>query len=888
MYIVELYHLTDMAEIKNRKRAYPSFSEFDDNFEDDFVLPYSENCFRDGLGKQATQPSCSTDKDASVVKLKIKKKYLTSLKSSDSNVPDKKAPSISFETMTNSKHSDTSSSKMNSISQVKNKPSRKRVLNQSFSEEIDPPKLMKQAGLQFIDKHVRKRLAKKVMRDSNMQIDTSHLKEVYFNSTSKTFSYYDVINDGNSMYSSISYLLFGVEKYCRLIQDITIKTMKENKHIFDKECSIGTNRQYSCIDSYIKETNADKCGRMPNLFLELQALAYYFKLPIYLFTVPIDNIPTRFFPRESEQPETGCFVLYGVNKYIRPVILFDGDNFQHKNVNYNFNKIRVQNTNKQGKKKIMLPFAVEAIRSLSDSLFKEAIVSDPLILELSVSGLTMLDKFAKSYIEEVNLNSELFLLAITWKIYSLIELMLSRFRDCKDVRLMATFLDEVFLKSSGYLAELVTRFEEACLNAVDLELKQIQCANEKINSIVSNILTSRLNYVVATNDVTAYLSETEFMFTDIFPHTALCFNWKDKTMKYFTGIKPNKQRWISLPVNRRLFEEVKIVDPRHMVLDGVSLYAYVGMRNGSQQICHMEDIFNHTSHLNFSTISKFDTNMTSLQMVKSDRNNKLGDNNIFLVDMNANKAYDIKRDNWLDLMVTETTKDYHQCVITEQSYDTKHRFALIKSEVKTNKLFGTSIKQNNPILFKYSVKENESEVIVKRRLAEDKLYFDNERWWEESNILATHFDLSAHYIIPQPENFRDKHCVMSLVDTRVLNEVINRLQFSSTDSKKLIQFILDDEARQPLICKYVGIDLPSDVPITREVLEAWYIAVRKLGKSPDVPQKLINKAYETFFLEEPLKLLSLPFQRDQEVESELNKIVSMVQKILSSKFSEED
>lgn len=856
------------TKFQSRKRLYPSFTDSDDDFAD---LPKNKKI---------------TTKETNVSK-----------------------SSVSFE---NVPTGDTTSSVP--------KLSRKRTLKRSEStstsnsDDVVPRKILKPKCIRFLDNDVRKNLVRKLSEEFNIQMNISDLLPTDADDQSNTFWVHDVYNDGNSLYRSISFLLFETEKYFSVIRKAVIHTMKTNKHIFDKECACRTSGKYLTIDSYLKETRADKSGRINNIFLTLQAIAVCFKTPVYLFTIPVNERPTAFLPKQNQVTGTS-FVLFGLNKYIRPVLKFNGENFEHKFETFNPNKIQIQNT-ETSSPRVRKSFAVEKLTALSKRLVRESLKTNPFVANVTLKCLTLLEKFVNGYYDEVELNSELFIFACKWEAFSLIDFMLSQFMQSGDVLILAQFIEDVCLreKTTDYVDELITHFRDVCHNAVDQELKRIQSTNEKVAQTVADVLKCRSQYTVATVNAMTYLNKKEFMFKDIFPHTVLYLDWKKKRMWYFTGIKSSRQQWIPLAVNRRIFEEIKISNSRHIIFDGPSLYAYVGMRNGCHQICYMKNIFNHQNNLEFCNISEHTTSMPSLQMVKSNKND------FYLVDVKAHKVYDLREKEWLkvdDWITVRSTKDCELCIITKSS-DSKKYISIVKQGVKQHKLFGSFTEKQNVIQFKYSVSGKDDHLFIKRRLGDDQLYFDESRHWEESNILKTNDELFAHYIVPRPENYNETDSVFSLIATNCLNHIIMKQQFPSREFRcdKLIDSVLKSQTHMPQLFQLIGIpeNLEQDIKkqkklekssrenIIKCMLEEWYIAVRNLEVNPNVAgmlltsaynalrTDLLSSAYKTLHLEETCNKLtsdSVLLKQIDQTEGQLKETVKKVKSYLSKMFSDD-
>ena len=145
-----------------------------------------------------------------------------------------------------------------------------------------PNKFSRKKGIKLINVEWRIELAKRLSKTIGMKFDSS-LKPLPKDDNSSLFFTRQIVNDGNSLYRSISYLIFENEDfYHRHIREAVIKNMLSNKEIYDKDCCIYTT--YGSVESYIRETRVDSFGRQNKGFLELQSLANTFNTPVYLFT----------------------------------------------------------------------------------------------------------------------------------------------------------------------------------------------------------------------------------------------------------------------------------------------------------------------------------------------------------------------------------------------------------------------------------------------------------------------------------------------------------------------------------------------------------------------------------------------------------------------------
>ncbi len=78
----------------------------------------------------------------------------------------------------------------------------------------------------------------------------------------------------------------------------------------------------------------------------MKAAAILFGANFYLFTDPITSTPMRFKPHGVVTRDE-AFVLYGDGRYVRPVVAFDGERFQHRDESKNINVLPLRVGNVQ-------------------------------------------------------------------------------------------------------------------------------------------------------------------------------------------------------------------------------------------------------------------------------------------------------------------------------------------------------------------------------------------------------------------------------------------------------------------------------------------------------------------------------------------------------------
>ena len=627
-----------------------------------------------------------------------------------------------------------------------------------------PNKISRRREIKMIDVELRTELAKRLSKMIGMKFDGS-LKPLHKDDNSSTFITRLIVNDGNSLYRSISYLIFEKEDfYHRYIREAVMKNMLSNKNIYDKACCMYTS--YETVESYIRETKADSFGRQTRGFIELQAIANTFNTPVYLFTQPVTEIPTEFKPVKSLSEK--AFVLYLDRGYYRPVLKFDGQNFKHKKVlGFSAESIQLNNGN------LAKSFNIDALNSVSSHLCETALRQMPYRVNLSDEAFQMFENFVSYQDDKIALNASLFNFASNKKCFSLIETIIGLFKQCTDLKSMTTFLDNLKGPAKQYFNELISHFHDVCLDHTVDDVMTLHPSNFTVSGIVKNVVDLKTRYVISTRDVSVKFEDGEFAFKDLFPHTVLCINPATKTMQYFTGPKPNNQQWVNLYMNRRLMDILdKITNRNHLLFVNNAVFVYISGINNQPQIAFIRNVFEYQQNLDYYDIAKPLKEIQSPQLVRTERNV------ILLVDKLSNQVYDLSKKCWMkiqSIVVARETEDYQLCSITLID-DSKQTVFLRKPRGKS--LFGFSqlfnMKHIPQTPFQYTPSKDVDELVVIRRLAEDKIFLgDNTIFQDENKLMYRESEPLVHYMIPKPTH---SNCVYALFDTQLLNIMIQKHQ----------------------------------------------------------------------------------------------------------------
>jgi hypothetical protein len=637
-----------------------------------------------------------------------------------------------------------------------------------------PNKCSRATGIKIIDVQWRTELAKRLSKMMDMKFD-GVLRPLPKDENSSTFHTRIIVNDGNSLYRSISYLLFEKEDfYHRFIREAIIKTMLSNKDIYDKECCMYTN--YETVESYIRETKANTYGRQPRGFLELQALANTFNTPVYLFTQPVTEMPTKFTPTKCFTDS--AFVLFLDRGYFRPVLKFDGQNFKHKKVlGFGAESVQLNNGN------IAKSFGINSLNSISSRLCETAIRHMPHRVNLSDEGFQMLEDYINYRTDSIALNASLFNFACENGCYSLTEDLIALFKQCSDLKHMTAFLDEVKGQAKQYFSELLCHFHDVCLDHRVDDVMTLHPNSISVSGILKSVVDLKTRYMMSTKDVSVTFEDGEFAFKDVFPYTVLCINPIAKTMQYFTGPKPNSQQWVDIYMNRRLMDILdKITNRNHILFVNNAVFVYIAGINNQPQIAYIQNVFEYQQNLDYFDITSPKKEIQSPQLVRTERNG------ILLVDKLTNQVFDLNNKSWniiQSIVGIRETDDYQLCSITFTD-DSKQTVFLRKPRGKS--LFGYAplfnIQHIPQIPFQYTLSKDVDELVVARRLAEDKIFLgDSTIFQDENKLMYRESEPLVNYIIPKPTH---SNCVFALFRTQLINKMIH-------DHQPKLNFFDDDK-----------------------------------------------------------------------------------------------
>ena len=616
----------------------------------------------------------------------------------------------------------------------------------------------------------RKALVDKLNKDFKSNDQVNFLRPHATDDQSSLFYTVPMDRDGNTLYRSISYILFEHQNCHMKLREVTFKAMLQFKDILDKMCSSSTHT-YTNINSYICETRSNEYDRMSNGFLELQALALYFGVPIYLFTSPVSSPPTVFEPKKKSK-NVGGFVLFKTGGYFRPVTKFDGMQFQHKMVN-NGNLVTISN-----KENGSFTCSIDYLDTFSADLCRDVVSSDEKFrCTLNNESLNRLSDFINNQVidpDMIEIDISLFNFGCKYNAYNFIELMMRKVKRCRDTAELIPFLEGLCGDSARFRQELLLHFTDICHSLPNQALLRIKSKDSRLQDIIDEVINSRTKYIPATEDLTVKLKQDDgdeiFAFKDIFPFTVVGFCKKTKTLNFFSGPKPIKSGWIPLELNRRLKSELP--NAEQMLFVGKRLYLFYGTKDGKCQIAYARNVFDYTEFLEYKTIPKSSRKLTKPQMVLDEKYI------CYLIDKDSKQVYSMKENKWLNVqsIITKQTPSFlDHCIVVVKTNDQDEKLNLVLSTSNTpltSRLYCTTAKGH--LKFQYDVSRTVRDFKVNKRLAENELYFDSENQWKESQIIQYSDDLEAHYTVPSA----GQHYLYSLIPTTFLNQHLSTIRVS--------------------------------------------------------------------------------------------------------------
>ena len=652
---------------------------------------------------------------------------------------------------------------------------RKHKVEEPQEDGPSTSKQTKHNPVRLLNLEERKTLMSKLNKEFKSNDQVNFLRPHATDEQSSLFYSVPMDRDGNTLYRSISYILFEHQNFHMRIREVTYKAMLQYKDKLDEMCLTSTH-PYTNVNSYINETRSNEYDRMYNGFLEMQALALYFGVPIYLFTYPVSSPPTVFEPKKNAKG-IGGFVLFKTGCYIRPVTKFDGLKFDHKMVN-NGNLVTIRN-----KEKGSFTCSVDSLDTFSADLCRDVIVSDEQFqCKLDNVSLRRLSDFINSQVvdpEMIEIDISLFNFGCKYNAYHLIELMIRKVKGCTDIAELIPFLEGLCGDSARFRQELLLHFSDICHNLPNQNLLGIKSKDARLQDIIDAVINSRTKYVPATEDLTVKLKhddgEEMFAFKDIFPFTVVSFCKKSKTLKYFTGPKPIESGWIPLELNRRI--KTELLNAEQMLFFGKRIYLYYGTKDGKCQIAYVRNAFDYTQCLEYKTLPKSPKKLNKVQMVLDEKHF------CYFVDKDTEQVYSLKERKWLDvqsIITKQTTSSLDHCIVVVKTAAVEEKINLVLSTSNTPltcHLYCTTA--NGHLKFQYDVSRTVRDFKVNKRLAENELYFDSENRWKESQIIQYSDELEAHYTVPSA----GQHCLYSLIPTAMLNEQLATIRITSSENK---------------------------------------------------------------------------------------------------------
>lgn len=691
-----------------------------------------------------------------------------------------------------------------------------------------------------LDEHWRKQLAKKIARGVNKFV----LKDILLPQTSDTSQEFQttfVINDGNSLYRSVSFMLFGNETFFRMVKEMIVEFMYRNKQLMNTLCQ---KQGYSMsFDNYMRETKADESFRQTiGGFFELEVIANFFKTPVYLFTWPITEEPTQFLPAERENYDCDI-VLFREHGYFKPVLQFDGRQFKHVDVSRNQDQAVLANGS------VNINISLDTLQSLSTTLADEVIRKGRRIeTRLGDTQMNMLRSFLMGQYADVGFDAVLFNFCCEKECPILREMIIRRFKESQSLKEKCSFLHGIRNQAKRYKDELVDVFYDNCFNATTNELLELKVTEEFVREVVDEVLETRRKYVLVTKRVDIRLEDGTFAFADIMPLTSICIDFQKRKLFYYTGPKPTSQKWIELKVNRKFADKLGLITTTEQIqFLGSSVFFWVKEKN-ALVLYSLSNIFDFRENLNSEVIPVDinDAGQPSFALTEKGR--------LFLVV--GNRLFDLLNQEWLEIDDTiyargSTNQNFSLQTVTvresEESIDRKYTFIENEWDCNSNAAFA-SIFPGQPkipkVTFQHTI-EPVREWGVTRRLKHDNITLDPAKAFEESQqLLYQTVEPSVQYVVPRMDT---KNCIYTLIKTNVINRAI-RDEFSSLAEFFIEQY--DPDLAIKLVPNmgiplnyYIG--LLSKTDFVFQTLKTWFPIAAKLGKSFGLgPRDLLAEAYK--------------------------------------------
>ena len=632
-------------------------------------------------------------------------------------------------------------------------------------DDFEIPNKISRPQIKILDLQTRIYCVEKMLKTFNMKgiVRVEDLKPLDKDDHSSLFVTRKIKNDGNSFYRSISYLLFEKEDYHQFVRNALIKSMLIHKTVMNKYCH--SNTTFKTIDHYIEESRADAFGRLPNVFIEMQALAHMFSIPVYLFTRPITEQPTKF-SIPSSATNSCAFVLYMNMGYIRPVLKFESEEFKH-HVNMGFGADNIDIFNGE----VTAKFKIDTLSSISFDLCKEVVSKVGQKVIISTEALKMLECFANFRENEIRLSIHLFNFACENGCYSLVELLIRLFKSSKNVKELAAFLDKMKGQSRRHFEELAEYFRDICCETSLDKLCDISANTITVSNILKAQIEYKQNLILSTKYISVQLDDSTFAFKDKFPFTVLCLNNDKKTIQYYSGPKPHAQKWVDISLNRRFTALLdRLSSPDHILFVKESVYMFI--QGERPQIAFLSNVFKSTQPVDVYALPKSTNPLTAVQMVITDSNS------ILLVDKATKQVFDLPKRKWItvqNIITISDNDDYEMCNICLTG-DTKQTVLLRKSQSES--VFGFDMIYNIKHLpstpFQYSLSKDHKEVYVQSRLADGKIRLDPATiFQEQEQLLYRAANPFVHYVIPRTNANKNVH---ALIDTDMLNRYITSQQ----------------------------------------------------------------------------------------------------------------
>ena len=695
-------------------------------------------------------------------------------------------------------------------------------------------------GLPNLNHKRRSELIKIFKDDTGLVLEEDVVIPIMTASSSSNFIIKELTNEGNSLYSAVCYLLFKNTEFHSHLRDAIMNFMRRNATALNTSEYVRSSG-YETVEHYMKETQCDELGRLPNGgLIELASIAMYFNIPVYLFTEQAHKAPRIFSPADKRQNQQCALVLYQEFDAFSPVLEFECTSFQHiMERNEKLLQLLDYDQNEG------IDVTCHRLNMLSAKLLNEAINHQPCRLNLRKDSFNLfVDAAIIGRLSEMEPDVHLLNFACDWNCFYLIEQQLLLFSKCKEISSLVQFVSGLRKESEKYAELLKNHIVDVCYQTSADKLSKVVNKNtdKEIRTTVEDVAKTKSKYILATKDITVALSDGTFAFKDELPFTLLVFKKPTSgladTLQYYTGPKAKKAKWLDLLLNKRIPNLETNVSANHILFSQGSLYLYFKEK---RTLGFMKNVFQYEQPFQYIDLPKPKRKLSaSARLVTSYSNSN------YLLDVSTKQVYSIADNEWRSLMEFETviqTEDCQVCQFTTVVGDRETVIIAEKRAINHTSLFGFQTILDQPVIFQYTLSEDVDKFTVEKRLAEQYISLDTGGEVQEQSVASYTI---VHYKFPL---CRKSKCVYALIQTEPLNEMI-REQQSSCDLKSIKEVILmkDHSNLFHRMCKNIGYPdklkqkytelLATDAnTCMAKILEEWYEPAKYVCTLTNYPMK---------------------------------------------------